>query len=120
MLEMLSRQIIPACITYSNKLAEGVAVKKSIGIDAAEERDMVQQLTEQTAALSKTRAALQKAVDDAPAGNDIQSLQHRAEYYRDTVIPVMQQCRTIADGLESMVDENDWPLPTYGRMLFYV
>ena len=120
MLEMLSRQIIPACIAYSNKLAEGVAVKKSIGIDAAEERDMVQQLTEQTAALSKTRAALQKAVDDAPAGNDIQSLQHRAEYYRDTVIPVMQQCRTIADGLESMVDENDWPLPTYGRMLFYV
>ncbi len=120
MLEMLSRQIIPACIAYSNKLAEGVAVKKSIGIDAAEERDMVQQITEQTAALSKTRAALQKAVDDAPAGNDIQSLQHRAEYYRDTVIPVMQQCRTIADGLETMVDENDWPLPTYGKMLFYV
>ena len=120
MLEMLSRQIIPACIAYSNKLAEGVAVKKSIGIDAAEERDMVQQITEQTAALSKTRAVLQKAVDDAPAGNDIQSLQYRAEYYRDTVIPVMQQCRTIADGLETMVDENDWPLPTYGKMLFYV
>lgn len=120
MLEMLSRQIIPACIAYSNKLAEGVAVKKSIGIDAMEERDMVQQLTEQTAALSKARIALQKTIDDAPAGNDLQSLQHRAEYYRDAVIPAMQQCRTIADGLESMVGENDWPLPTYGKMLFYV
>ena len=44
----------------------------------------------------------------------------KSEYYRDAVIPAMNAARAVADKLETMVDEKDWPMPTYGKMLFYV
>ena len=35
-----------------------------------------------------------------------------------TVIPAMAEVRTWADTLELLVDDGDWPLPTYREMLF--
>ncbi|MGN1008496.1 MAG: glutamine synthetase type III, partial [Butyricicoccus sp.] len=115
--EMLARQIIPACVAYSNKVAEGVAVKKSIGVDAPAELDMVRALTALTGELYSRQAALQQAVDTVPADGDVLA---GAEYYRDEVIPAMNAARAVADKLETMVGETDWPMPTYGKMLFYV
>ena len=41
-----------------------------------------------------------------------------AKTYRDKVIPAMQKVREIADSLETMVDDGEWPLPKYREMLF--
>ena len=41
-----------------------------------------------------------------------------AAYYRDTVIPAMQEIRKYADALEAQVDDAIWPLPKYREMLF--
>jgi len=32
----------------------------------------------------------------------------------------MEEVRKYADKLELIVDQTDWPYPTYGEMLFYV
>ena len=32
----------------------------------------------------------------------------------------MQELRAVADELEGIVGENDWPFPTYGALLFSV
>ena len=42
----------------------------------------------------------------------------RAEAYRDRVVPAMQALRKVADSLETIVDAEVWPLPTYAQMLF--
>lgn len=36
----------------------------------------------------------------------------------DDIIAVMADIREAVDGLEKEVDDNLWPLPTYGEMLF--
>ena len=41
-----------------------------------------------------------------------------AKTYRDKVVPAMQKLREIADGLETMVDDAEWPLPKYREILF--
>ena len=113
--DMLGKQIIPAAIEYSGKLAETVAAKKAIGVDAPAEAAMVKDLTEKTAALVEKRAALEAAIAGVPDG-----VEGAARYYHDTVIAAMEAARAIADELEMLVGKKYWPFPTYGDMLFYV
>ena len=56
-------------------------------------------------------------MDAVPEKTDVQSY---AEYYRDHVIGAMEAARAVTDRLETMIGEKDWPMPTYGKMLFYV
>ena len=46
------------------------------------------------------------------------SLQKRALYMRDTVIPAMEDVRDVSDRLETLVADDLWPLPKYQEMLF--
>ncbi len=41
-----------------------------------------------------------------------------AKYFRDKVVPAMADLREAADGLEMVVPQDLWPLPTYREMLF--
>ena len=113
--DMLGKQIIPAVIEYSGKLAETVAAKKAIGVDAPAEAAMVKDLTEKTVALVEKRAALEAAIAGVPDG-----VEGAARYYHDAVIAAMEAARAIADELEMLVGKKYWPFPTYGDMLFYV
>ncbi len=113
--DMLGKQIIPAVIEYSGKLAETVAAKKAIGVDAPAEAAMVKTLTEKTAALVEKCAALEAAIAGVPDG-----VEGAARYYHDAVIAAMEAARAIADELEMLVGKKYWPFPTYGDMLFYV
>ena len=61
------------------------------------------------------RDALAQALETIPA-----DVQQAAQYYHDTVIAAMDAARAVADALETQVAASDWPLPTYGEMLFYV
>ena len=117
MLRMLSREIVRACMTYSGKVAGGLASKKAIGVESPAETEMVRELTRLTGDLIERQKDLQQIMDAAPDGSDVLA---QAEYYRDRALPAMQNARMVADQLETMVGENDWPFPTYGRILFYV
>ena len=44
----------------------------------------------------------------------------KAKYYRDCVIPAMDEVRKISDELEKSTPENCWPIPTYAELLFNV
>ena len=96
-------------------MAEGVAVKKSIGVEAPSEVAMVQELTNKTALLSEQTAALEQTVSDTPA-----EVEAAAHYYHDAVLPAMEAARATADKLEVMVGKQDWPFPSYSDLLFYV
>lgn len=128
MLDMLRKLILPACTKFSRDLAEGVALKKQIGVDAPAEVEMVRKVTDKTAALSaaqdvlahKVEAAkdvLTEAFAVAPGGVSARKL---SRYYRDEVLPAMKEARKLADELENLVSKEYWPFPTYSDILFYV
>ena len=114
-LDILKKQIVPACIGYSKELAETVALKKSIGVDAPAEVAKVRELTEKTAELIGLQDALEAAVDGSPADTT-----ECAMYDHEAVIPAMGAARKVADELELLVAKKAWPFPTYADLLFYV
>ena len=114
-LSMLKKQIIPAAIDWSKEMADGIAVKKSIGVEAPAETTKVQELTDMTAELMDLTAKLEAAVAGEP-----EELTARAMYAHETVIPAMEAARKVADALEMKVAKKAWPMPTYADMLFYV
>ncbi len=115
MVHMLHKQILPACMDFSGKLAQNVAVKKSIGVDSPEETQLVRNLTESTANLSTLTMALEELLQKVPEGT-----QPASRYYCDQILPAMGKAREAADRLEMLVGKDAWPFPTYGDLLFYV
>ena len=113
--DILKKQIIPACISYSKEVAEGVAVKRELGIPADGELELVRQITEKTSALFQRTHALDAAMARVP-----ESTATQARYCADTLLPAMSAARSLADELELLVGENHWPFPTYRDLLFYV
>lgn len=115
MVHMLHKQILPACMDFSGKLAQNVAVKKSIGVDCPQEIHLVRTLTESTATLSALTGTLEQLLQKVPEGS-----QPASRYYCDQILPAMGQAREAADRLEMLVGKESWPFPTYGDLLFYV
>ena len=114
-LDILHKQIIPACIAYSTQVAQGAAVKSSIGVSAEGEIALVRTITDKTSALMERTEALDKAVAAVP-----EAVKESARYCAETVLPAMEAARAIADQLELLVDRAHWPFPTYRDLLFYV
>lgn len=115
MVHMLHKQILPACMDFSGKLAQNVAVKKSIGVDSPDEAQLVRTLTESTATLSALTGALEELLQKVPEGT-----QPASRYYCDQILPAMGKAREAADRLEMLVGKHSWPFPTYSDLLFYV
>ena len=115
MIDMLGKMIVPSCVAYSKALAEGVAVKASIGVEAPAEAAQVKALTEKTADLIALKAELESVVKAEP-----DELNERAMYEHGTVIPAMEAARKVADELEMEVGKEYWSMPTYADLLFYV
>ncbi len=128
MLDMLQKLILPACMRYAKDVAEGVALKKQIGLEAPVELELVRDLTEKTAALSKARDVLAEKVEGAKhvldhalsAAPGSVGARTKSRYYYEEILPAMEETRKIADALESMVAKEYWPFPTYSDLLFYV
>ena len=115
LIDMLGKLIVPACTAYSGKLAEGVAAKAGIGVDAPAEAAQVRLLTEKTAELIERTERLKAVVAAEP-----EELNARAMYEHEAVIPAMEAARQVADELEGRVGKEYWPMPSYADLLFYV
>ena len=43
-----------------------------------------------------------------------------ALFFREKVVPAMDRLREPVDALETIVDHDLWPVPTYGEMLYEI
>ena len=119
MIEMASRDIIPAVNAYMAKLAETAASKMAVLPDICcdVEKDILRQLSELNASAYKNLQTLKSAEKAAFAITDNVA---RATAYRNEVLPAMQALRRDVDAMEELTASEYWPLPTYGDMMFRV
>lgn len=114
-LNIAKRQILPACIQYSSELASAVNGLIAAGITPAVQKRELEKTNSLLEDLSSAIEALEKAVGKAKS---IEKALAKAKCYRDDVIPAMSEVRKAADTLETIVDAELWPLPSYAEMLF--
>lgn len=118
MIEMASRDIIPAVNAYMAELAKGAVAKEQIIVGScAVERDIIEKLS---ALNYKAYNALEKLESVEAVASSIADHVTRAEAYRDSVVPAMEALRGYVDEMEKLTASKFWPLPTYGDMMFKV
>lgn len=52
--------------------------------------------------------------------NSLEAGEKQAHYYHDEVCTAMAALRLPVDELEMIVDKEEWPMPSYGDLLFEV
>ena len=117
MIDMASKQFLPAFIKYTKTLADTVLAVKEAGVDAAVQTEA---LKEVSALMAETKAALDvlvKVTDEAAAKEEGEV---QANFYHSDVVPAMEALRAPVDKLEMIVDKEAWPMPTYGDLIFEV
>jgi len=115
MLNMAKRQILPACVKYSAALGDAVGSVSSAGVDAQPQRELLESVCRLIAVMKSNISQLENA---AAKTKKVADSTKQARLYRDEVVPAMAALREAADELETIVDADLWPIPTYAEMLF--
>ncbi len=117
MIDMASKQFIPAVIKYTKSLADTVIAVKEAGADASVQAEALADVTKLLAETKKANVRLAELVDEAVA---MEEGEKRARFYYFDVVPAMEALRAPVDKLEMIVDKEAWPMPSYGDLIFEV
>ena len=112
MIDMAAKLYIPSVIAYVNSVASSMSTVKN----ACAQADTTAQQTILVKA-SSLLADTQQALDNLKAATDAAE---SAKDFHEKVLPAMAALRTPVDELETIVDSEYWPVPTYGQMMFEV
>ena len=112
MIDMAAKLYIPSVIAYVNSVASSMSTVKN----AYAQADTTAQQTILLKA-SSLLADTQQALDNLKAATDAAE---SAKDFHEKVLPAMAALRTPVDELETIVDSEYWPVPTYGQMMFEV
>lgn len=117
MIDMASKQFLPAFIKYTKTLADTVNAVKAAGVDASVQTET---LKEVSALMAETKAALDNLVKTTAEAAAKEEGEVQATYYHTEVVPAMDALRAPVDKLEMIVDKEAWPMPSYGDLIFEV
>ena len=118
MIDVASKQIIPAVIKYTRQLADSINAVVAAGVLEVEVQTEL--LRETSALLKKTKDALNELKKVTEEALTKEEGKESAMFYHEKVMPSMEALRTPVDELEMIVDKDMWPMPSYGDLLFDV
>ena len=119
LLEMAMRGVLPAVARYSGDLAGGMAHKKKVKLSGLcrIEKYLIHEMGIQGGRLLDICQEISAALEKAPAADGGIDA---ARYYREEIGRRTQRAGEIISKLESLVDAEIWPYPTYADILFSV
>jgi glutamine synthetase len=119
MIDMCNKNIIPSVIEFQGKVASAALSKKkfSDSLSVKTEDELLKKISKLLDCLSD---GVRELEDEMVKVNGIGESDRKAAFYRESIFTCMSQIREIADELELIVDEKDWPFPAYGAVLYSV
>ena len=117
MIDMASKQIIPAVVKYTKSLADTVNAVREAGADTSVQSSL---LADTSKYLAEAKAALTKLTEETTKAAAIECIKTQAFAYKDNVKTAMDELRAPVDALEMIVDKEAWPMPSYGDLIFEV
>ena len=119
MVDVATKQIIPAVIRYTTVLAESINSVKAVSaaLDVSVQTSL---LEKSSALLAETKTAMDKLSGLIAESESHEEGRDRAVFFRESVVPAMQALRKPVDELEMIVDKEAWPMPSYGDLMFEV
>ena len=118
MIDIASKQIIPATIKYAKALADAInAINTASSVGTSVESELLRETTE---LLKDMKVALDKLVRVENVAVAMTAGKDQALYYHNKVCVAMENLRKPVDKLEMLVDKDMWPMPSYGDLIFEV
>ncbi len=117
MIDIVKREIIGATLEYQSALASLIAQKEQIGVEGLLEKKLLLRISALSDKMGEQLETLEVAVK---GDEDMHLLAAKGKYYREHIFESMSALRETVDELETLVDKEYWPLPTYSDMLFSV
>jgi glutamine synthetase len=104
-------QIYPVVMQSLERLSRSLRDQEAIGIQS--DRSLATKIADLNSQLVQRCSALEEALANPP--HDTHGHMHHCA---GTLMPLIGSLREAVDGLETLVDDDLWPLPTYQEMLF--
>ncbi len=116
MIDMATKQIIPAVIRYTTVLADSInSVKAAGAFDTSVQENILDKISKRLAAANAALITLRELVGESQGKTQGEE---RAVFCKDALIPAMRTLRAPVDELEMLVDKSMWPMPSYGDLIF--
>ncbi len=117
--DLAINHILPAAISYQNKLSTNISGLKAAGLGAdayASQTDLLQQVSKHIQVIYTQVNAM---VEARKVANNIEDTRKKAiAYEADVKSAFFDEIRYHVDKLEHLVDDDKWTLPKYREMLF--
>ncbi len=118
MMDMVSRNILPAVSAFSAKLCDNAKIKAEVaGVACGYEKARCREISRHTDTIYAIYSTLGEAMHHADSAEDTLE---RAMRYKDDVIGAMNALREACDACEAMIPNEQWPYPSYTDILFSV
>ncbi len=118
MMDMVSRNILPAVSAFSAKLCDNAKIKAEVaGVTCGYEKARCREISRHTDTIYAIYSTLGEAMHHADAAEDTLE---RAMRYKDDVVGAMNALREACDACEAMIPNEQWPYPSYTDILFSV
>ena len=112
--DMVTRDVLPAIIRYTNTVSTAVSKKQALGCKCRAETEILSNLCALSDKIWDSTSALTEALAAASEGG-VNSAS--APAYARKVIPCMDEVRRQVDMAEALTDSREWPYPGYGELL---
>ena len=119
MIDIATKQIVPAVIRYTTVLADSINAVKA-ACPEVPVNVQISLLKETSKCLEETKVAMGKLQEVTERAHAMSRGAAQARYYRDEVNAAMMALREPVDKLEMIVDKPMWPMPSYGDLIFEV
>ena len=116
LINMLKNYVVPACYKLEKTLCEIICGKDALLFDATDEKKNLSFISSSSSMLN----SLCDKLTDLGKKAATLGVYEEAKFYRDEILPVMDEAREIADELEAVFPKEDWPFPSYTDLLYSV
>lgn len=117
MIDIASKHIIPAVLRFNRNLSDTVNSMRQAGVDIFVPLEMLRESSRLLAIAKNMLSRLETVTENAAK---MEAGREQAVYYYEIVTKAMDDLRTPIDQLEMIVDKEEWPMPSYGDLLFEV
>jgi len=113
--------IIPTAIKYQNLLLENVKGLKNILTDteykkkAAYQLELIKEISDH---INSIQIKVTELIEERRKANQVENIKKKSHMYCENVKPYFDIIRYHADKLETLIDDELWPLPKYRELLF--
>ncbi|MEO1002836.1 MAG: glutamine synthetase III [Cyanobacteria bacterium J06638_7] len=108
---MARTQVYPVVMDCLDKLSLSLKNQEALGMPT--DRSLVTKMATLNQHLVSACLSLEEGIEKPPHGADA-----HLRFCADVLVPAMTALREAVDGLEMLIDDASWPLPSYQEMLF--